>query len=88
MMAQLIQRGVAADLQQAYDMAESWSPDVKAARAKARNAPPQKTAQERVDKVRNASRSGIVAKNTAGRKGKDRDVESQVSDAYDKLANR
>lgn len=89
MMTQLIQKGMAEGLDDAYTKAVAWTPEIREAQLKARQKHIAKQAREQVAKARKAS-GGIVDK--SGRRGtrksgKPRSTEDIVSAAYDKLAN-
>lgn len=88
MMTRLIENGVTADLEEAYQMAAANNPDLRRARENTRKAQQVRESQRKAKKVRQASRSGIVAKGTSrGQPKAARSTESQVSAAYDKIAN-
>jgi hypothetical protein len=86
-MTRLIEANAAPDLEAAYTMAAANNPQIREAREKLRKANQVKGAQEKANKVRKASKSGIVAKG-GGKPGKSpRTTEQIVSANYDKIAN-
>ena len=88
MMTRLIENGVTADLEEAYNMASANNPHLRQARENTRKAGQVREAQRKAKKVRQASRSGIVAKGTTrGQPKAARSTSDQVSAAYDKIAN-
>mgnify|MGYP001826086820 CR=1 FL=1 len=89
MMTQLIQKGMAEGLDDAYTKAVAWTPEIREAELKARRKAVAKKAREQVAKARKAS-GGIVDKSGrrgAKKTGQPRSTEAIVSAAYDKLAN-
>jgi hypothetical protein len=79
-MTQLIQNQMAPDLETAYQMAETWSPDIQAARQRTRQSEQVTAAQVKAAKVRKAS-GGIVSKPNSSGKAP-RTMEQQLEAAY------
>lgn len=82
MMTRLLQSQVAQNMDQAYEMAASLDPDVKAARERARQAAERKANERKVEQVRKASNAGITSKSTG--RNSNKSFEDEVAAEYRK----